>query len=154
MWKTLKCCTPFEKILKGGTYQITYKFRLILFFLTYLFKYYFDFLLFKFNWNFFCTHIDLQFSTDDEEFEEVVGDFETAAAVLGQGEGLARSAQPVNYMPGNNCCFVYLSKKKKVSVNWSSCSPLYLTTALCTYSADCWFETFLVISKKFAWHTE
>lgn len=46
------------------------------------------------------NNIDLQFSTDDEEFEEVVGDFDTAAAVLGQGEGLARSAQPVNYMPG------------------------------------------------------
>lgn len=44
---------------------------------------------------------DLQFSTDDEEFEEVAGEFENAtAAVLGQGEGLARSAQPINYPPG------------------------------------------------------
>lgn len=43
---------------------------------------------------------DLQFSTDDEEFEEVVGDFESVAATLGQGEALARSAQPVHYLPG------------------------------------------------------
>lgn len=43
---------------------------------------------------------DLQFSTDDEEFEEVVGDFESIAATLGQGEALARSAQPVHYLPG------------------------------------------------------
>ncbi len=43
----------------------------------------------------------MQFSTDDEEFEEVVADFDTTAAVLGQGEGLARSAQPINYLPGN-----------------------------------------------------
>lgn len=45
--------------------------------------------------------LDLQFSTDDEEFEEVAGEFENAtAAVLGQGEGLARSAQPISYPPG------------------------------------------------------
>lgn len=43
---------------------------------------------------------DLQFSTDDEEFEEVVGEFESVAATLGQGEALARSAQPVHYLPG------------------------------------------------------
>lgn len=43
---------------------------------------------------------DLQFSTDDEEFEEVVGDNESVAATLGQGEALARSSQPVNYIPG------------------------------------------------------
>lgn len=42
----------------------------------------------------------MQFSTDDEEFEEVVADFDTTAAVLGQGEALARSAQPINYLPG------------------------------------------------------
>lgn len=48
---------------------------------------------------------DLQFSTDDEEFEEVAADFETTTATqLGQGEGLARSAQPINYQPG--WCFV------------------------------------------------
>lgn len=43
---------------------------------------------------------DLQFSTDDEEFEEVGGEFDSVAATLGQGEGLARSAQPVDYPPG------------------------------------------------------
>lgn len=44
---------------------------------------------------------DLQFSTDeDEEFEEVVGEMESVAATLGQGEALARSSQPVNYLPG------------------------------------------------------
>lgn len=47
-----------------------------------------------------ALYIDLQFSTDDEEFEEVVGDIESVAATLGQGEALSRSAQPVNYMPG------------------------------------------------------
>lgn len=45
---------------------------------------------------------DLQFSTDDEEFEEVVGDNESVAATLGQGEALARSSQPVNYIPGKD----------------------------------------------------
>lgn len=45
-------------------------------------------------------YIDLQFSTDDEEFEEVVGEFETAAAALGRGEALTRSSQPINYLPG------------------------------------------------------
>lgn len=53
----------------------------------------------KFNKS-FLPFIDLQFSTDDEEFEEVVADFDTSASVLGQGEGLARSAQPINYLPG------------------------------------------------------
>lgn len=44
---------------------------------------------------------DLQFTTDeDEEFEEVVGEMESVAATLGQGEALARSSQPVNYAPG------------------------------------------------------
>lgn len=43
---------------------------------------------------------DLQFSTDDEEFEEVVGEFESVAETLGQGEALARSSQPVNYLQG------------------------------------------------------
>lgn len=52
---------------------------------------------------FFSFILDLQFSTDDEEFEEVVGDNESIAATLGQGEALARSSQAVNYMPGN--CF-------------------------------------------------
>lgn len=47
-----------------------------------------------------CFSTDLQFSTDDEEFEEVVGDNESVAATLGQGEALARSSQPVNYIPG------------------------------------------------------
>lgn len=43
----------------------------------------------------------MQFSTDeDEEFEEVVGEMESVAATLGQGEALARSSQPVNYLPG------------------------------------------------------
>lgn len=56
----------------------------------------------KFSQPFFLFpfFLDLQFSTDDEEFEEVVADFDTTAAVLGQGEGLARSAQPINYLPG------------------------------------------------------
>lgn len=48
----------------------------------------------------FVQFLDLQFSTDDEEFEEVVAEYDTAAAVLGQGEALARSAQPINYLPG------------------------------------------------------
>lgn len=52
--------------------------------------------------------IDLQFSTDDEEFEEVVGDFETTAAVLGQGEALARSAKPINYLPGIYSIYIYI----------------------------------------------
>lgn len=44
---------------------------------------------------------DLQFSTDeDEEFEEVVGEVESVAATLGQGESLSRSSQPVKYKPG------------------------------------------------------
>lgn len=48
---------------------------------------------------------DLQFTTDeDEEFEEVVGEMESVAATLGQGEGLARSSQPVNYAPGKYSC--------------------------------------------------
>lgn len=43
----------------------------------------------------------MPFSTDDdEEFEEVVNEMESVAATLGQGEALARSAQPVNYLPG------------------------------------------------------
>lgn len=47
--------------------------------------------------------LDLQFTTDeDEEFEEVVGEMESVAATLGQGEALARSSQPVNYAPGMN----------------------------------------------------
>lgn len=50
--------------------------------------------------NIFDCIADLQFSTDDEEFEEVVGEFESVAATLGQGEALARSAQPVHYLPG------------------------------------------------------
>lgn len=45
---------------------------------------------------------DLQFSTDDGEFEEVVGENESIAATLGQGEALARSSQPVNYAPGKD----------------------------------------------------
>lgn len=45
--------------------------------------------------------LDLQFSTDDEEFEEVVGELgESIAATLGQGESLSRSSQPVKYKPG------------------------------------------------------
>lgn len=44
--------------------------------------------------------VDLQFSTDDGEFEEVVGENESIAVTLGQGEALARSSQPVNYLPG------------------------------------------------------
>lgn len=44
--------------------------------------------------------LDLQFSTDDGEFEEVIGENESVAATLGQGEALARSSQPVNYAPG------------------------------------------------------
>lgn len=53
-----------------------------------------------FKWKTLFPLVDLQFSTDDEEFEEVVADFDTTAAVLGQGEALARSAQPINYLPG------------------------------------------------------
>lgn len=56
---------------------------------------------FKLKFFFVFQFVDLQFSTDDEEFEEVVADFDTTAAVLGQGEALARSAQPINYLPGN-----------------------------------------------------
>lgn len=49
----------------------------------------------------------MQFSTDDEEFEEVVGDNESVAATLGQGEALARSSQPVNYIPGKKIIFIH-----------------------------------------------
>lgn len=58
---------------------------------------------------------DLQFSTDeDEEFEEVVGEMESVAATLGQGEALARSSQPVNYLPGKKFIqFIIKSDKHK-----------------------------------------
>lgn len=55
---------------------------------------------------------DLQFSTDeDEEFEEVVGEMESVAATLGQGEALARSSQPVNYLPGKTIHCSYNEEK-------------------------------------------
>lgn len=103
--KDFKKVYPNENNTESGHIQITYKFRLIIFFSNLFVSILYRLFQFKLYYDFFCTHTDLQFSTDDEEFEEVVGDFETAAAVLGQGEGLARSAQPVNYMPGNHCFF-------------------------------------------------
>lgn len=60
----------------------------------------------------FNDFLDLQFSTDeDEEFEEVVGEMESVAATLGQGEALARSSQPVNYLPGMNLANPFYSKQ-------------------------------------------
>lgn len=50
-----------------------------------------------------CSYVfvtDLQFSTDDDEEFEEVDDFESIADTLGQGEGLLRSSQPVNYAQG------------------------------------------------------
>lgn len=51
----------------------------------------------------------MQFSTDDDEFEEV-DDFDSVADTLGQGEGLLRSSQPVNYSQGmliiNTICVI------------------------------------------------
>lgn len=60
--------------------------------------------------HFIISSLDLQFSTDeDEEFEEVVGEMESVAATLGQGEALARSSQPVNYLPGKIDTFILKS---------------------------------------------
>lgn len=60
--------------------------------------------------HFIILSLDLQFSTDeDEEFEEVVGEMESVAATLGQGEALARSSQPVNYLPGKIDTFILKS---------------------------------------------
>lgn len=71
----------------------------------------------------------MQFTTDeDEEFEEVVGEMESVAATLGQGEALARSSQPVNYAPGksariilnsyhHNILFVNFNRYKYAIVN-------------------------------------
>lgn len=59
--------------------------------------------------------LDLQFTTDeDEEFEEVVGEMESVALTLGQGEALARSSQPVNYAPGTYCYMVNIANLKIV----------------------------------------
>lgn len=44
--------------------------------------------------------VDLQFSTDDDEEFEEVDDFDSVADTLGQGEGLSRSSQPINYSQG------------------------------------------------------
>lgn len=59
----------------------------------------------------------MQFTTDeDEEFEEVVGEMESVAATLGQGEALARSSQPVNYAPGTYYILIGAFVRKKNSL--------------------------------------